>query len=358
MQQAYDWPGGPTGATGALWTEVLGRAVSEAARWGEPVVQYGPAGVLCWAAPLMHNAQLRGAIVAGIAESVLFPTGINEPIFDTRRACVDLLDRVEAANLTNAALLQHQRDEAQREQHRAYALHAFKREASTDLRRVYLRQEPELLAAIRRGDRGAARIVLNHILVIVFSAAGERFDLLKSFSMELVATVCRTAVEAGARPEQVLGENYTALQQLAEIEDIEALSPWLCDLLERVMDTIAHHPDSAATMLVNRALQHMREQMSGPLGRDDVAAAVHVSPAHFSRLFRRVTGQSFSQTLRSMRLDEAARLLVQTDRPVGRIAAETGFVDAAHFTKSFQRHTGQSPTAYRQARQKAPAEHE
>jgi transcriptional regulator GlxA family with amidase domain len=59
-----------------------------------------------------------------------------------------------------------------------------------------------------------------------------------------------------------------------------------------------------------------------------------------------------------MRLDEAARLLVQTDRPVGRIAAETGFVDPAHFTKSFQRHTGQSPTIYRQIRQMTPSEHE
>ncbi len=46
-------------------------------------------------------------------------------------------------------------------------------------RELYLLQEPALLAAIRRGDRGEARRIINHVLVHIYSSGEERSDLLK-----------------------------------------------------------------------------------------------------------------------------------------------------------------------------------
>jgi len=348
---SHNWP---RPCQDALWRELLNQAVNESLRWGEPTVQYGPGDFLFWAVPLMHNARVLGGIVAAVAESDLFPTGNNTPAFDTRAACAELRLLAEQENLTNTTMLRLHREAGAHEQQHAYALHSLKQSHDMDWRQLYLLHEPALLAAVRRGDRRAARLALNHILLFIMAQTGERIDLMKSFFMELVASVCRTAVEAGGQTEQLLGENFKSLSRLAEIDSAQTLTKWLRDMLERVMDQIEHHPDSATALLINRAMRHMREHLNKRLSRDEVAALVHVSPSHFSKLFRRHTGQTFSQSLMSMRLQAACQCLIETNQSIGQIALSCGFCDQSQFTKMFRRHIGATPRAYRGRHRRRP----
>jgi AraC family transcriptional regulator len=48
-------------------------------------------------------------------------------------------------------------------------------------------------------------------------------------------------------------------------------------------------------------------------------------------------------------MEQAKRLLRDTDLPVGEIGVRIGFVDASHFTRAFRQETGRSPKAYRSA---------
>ena len=52
------------------------------------------------------------------------------------------------------------------------------------VRELYLYLEPGLMAAIRRGDRGEARRLINQVLVHIYSAGEERSDLLKGLLLE------------------------------------------------------------------------------------------------------------------------------------------------------------------------------
>ena len=142
-------------------------AINEALRWGEPTVQLVRDGRILWAMPLMRNAQLLGALVATTAEQAVFPDVSGRAALDVRGACADLRRAVEEANLTNAALLQRRREEYQREQKRAQAIHEFKLQEHYNIRQLYLRDEPELIAAVRRNDRGSAREILNRLLVAI-----------------------------------------------------------------------------------------------------------------------------------------------------------------------------------------------
>ena len=85
------------------------------------------------------------------------------------------------------------------------------------IRELYLLEEPMLLAAIRRGDRGEARRLINHVLVHIYSAGEERSDLLKGLLLELVVMISRAAVEAGAAQSEVLGLNYRCLTELGVV---------------------------------------------------------------------------------------------------------------------------------------------
>jgi AraC-like DNA-binding protein len=86
-----------------------------------------------------------------------------------------------------------------------------------------------------------------------------------------------------------------------------------------------------------------------PLRLADLAAAARLSPAYFSREFRRTFGESPHQYLLTRRLERAAALLRTTDRPVTEVCFAVGLGSLGSFTTSFGRVFGLSPVAYRAA---------
>jgi len=86
-----------------------------------------------------------------------------------------------------------------------------------------------------------------------------------------------------------------------------------------------------------------------PLDVPALARAAYLSPAHFSREFRRAFGETPHQYLLTRRLERAAALLRNTDRSVADICFNVGLRSVGSFTTSFQRVYGMSPTAYRAA---------
>lgn len=79
----------------------------------------------------------------------------------------------------------------------------------------------------------------------------------------------------------------------------------------------------------------------------DMARAAGLSPAHFSREFRRAFGESPHSYLLTRRLERAAAMLRTTDRSVADICVSVGLVSVGSFTSSFGRVFGSTPTAYR-----------
>jgi AraC-like DNA-binding protein len=88
-----------------------------------------------------------------------------------------------------------------------------------------------------------------------------------------------------------------------------------------------------------------RERLDVPT----LAGAAHLSPAHFSREFRRAFGDTPHRYLHMRRLERAAALLRNTDRSVADICFMVGLSSVGSFTSAFTRMFGISPSAYRAA---------
>jgi AraC-like DNA-binding protein len=91
-----------------------------------------------------------------------------------------------------------------------------------------------------------------------------------------------------------------------------------------------------------------------PLTIPTLASTARLSPAHFSREFRRTFGETPHHYLLTRRLERAAALLRGTNRKVADICVSVGLESVGSFTTTFSRYFGCSPTIYRE--RFAPAE--
>lgn len=107
---------------------------------------------------------------------------------------------------------------------------------------------------------------------------------------------------------------------------------------------------------IARAMAYLTDHYPESPSLSDAAAAVHTSAFHFHRLFSREVGVSPKHYLLRTQLQMAKWMLRATRRPVGEVAAATGFASHGHFTATFHRIVGVSPSNYRERQWTAPRE--
>ncbi|MCX6353572.1 MAG: response regulator transcription factor [Candidatus Aureabacteria bacterium] len=83
------------------------------------------------------------------------------------------------------------------------------------------------------------------------------------------------------------------------------------------------------------------------IGLNDAAVAVCLSPKYLSRIFRQITGKSFSSYRLNIKIGKAKELLRDTGMNVSQISERLGYENAESFIRQFKQHTSKTPTAYR-----------
>lgn len=116
----------------------------------------------------------------------------------------------------------------------------------------------------------------------------------------------------------------------------------------------ASHQQAGARLLpksraVADAIRFIQENYARDIRLDDIAAAVHLSAFHLSRLFKQATGVSLHQYLVQVRVNAARSLLSagSGQRSLAELASAVGFADQSHLTRQFKRHFGVTPSQFR-----------
>jgi AraC family transcriptional regulator len=98
---------------------------------------------------------------------------------------------------------------------------------------------------------------------------------------------------------------------------------------------------------IRRSVELMHTQLDQDLTLTKLAAASYLSPFHFARLFKKLTGASPHNYLAGIRATRAQLLLAETELSVTEIGARVGYLSGSHFTKAFRLATGATPREFR-----------
>jgi AraC family transcriptional regulator len=104
---------------------------------------------------------------------------------------------------------------------------------------------------------------------------------------------------------------------------------------------------------LKRVLACIELRLAEPIQVCELAEEVHMSPFHFTRMFKLATGHSPHKFITLKRVERAKEMLAASDLPISAIAAAVGYQTQAHFTGVFSRHAGTTPKVYRVAQRQA-----
>ncbi len=94
-------------------------------------------------------------------------------------------------------------------------------------------------------------------------------------------------------------------------------------------------------------LTYLQNNYAGKISLRELADAFHMSEKYFSRYFKKNFQTSLTDYLNSLRLENAARLLSETDLSITEIALQSGFNNVSYFIRTFKNAFGCPPLRYR-----------
>jgi two-component system, response regulator YesN len=103
---------------------------------------------------------------------------------------------------------------------------------------------------------------------------------------------------------------------------------------------------------IQQAVRFINDNYRTDICLDNVAGEAGMSPAHFSRIFKKVMGLPYQDYLNGRRITKAKNLLRTSAQNMSEIAVSLGFADQTGFGRIFKKLTGHTPTAYRSLPQK------
>jgi len=107
-------------------------------------------------------------------------------------------------------------------------------------------------------------------------------------------------------------------------------------------DTLASHRRA-----VERVITSARQRLCEPISLQDMSRVAYISTFHFNRVFHQITGLPPAKFISALRLDEAKRLLLNTDRSITDISFEVGYNSLSTFTRRFTQRVGLGPREFR-----------
>lgn len=212
----------------------------------------------------------------------------------------------------------------------------------------YAEEMREILSAVAKNDFETAEDKMKDIL----KDTGERIMLppayVKALCIEILSSCiqkARTYALTAAEEEEVRRTEMMFSERFRTLEDLRNWMYARMTELRRVFEAKSSLNQYSGP--VRNIIGYVRQNYTQKISLEEVSSLVHLNKSYVSVLFKKETGEKFSDFLLRIRLEESCRLLESTRKSIQEIAGMAGFPDSAYFSRAFKERYGKSPMEYR-----------
>ncbi len=141
--------------------------------------------------------------------------------------------------------------------------------------------------------------------------------------------------------EEESGKKLTGYQELQQLY-LQAMLV----LLSRNRQVIPRHTPSTTYQRIQDAARYIDNNYTQELSLDILAKMYYISPEHFSKQFKNITGTRVSEYINMTRITAAQEILCAGKISIAAVALKCGFSDSNYFTRKFKEITGITPKQY------------
>lgn len=98
---------------------------------------------------------------------------------------------------------------------------------------------------------------------------------------------------------------------------------------------------------IDNIVKYIHDNLDGDLSLEHLSEVACFAPYHFHRIFQSIQGQTLKKYVRWIKLQRAAKDLVESEMAIDRISKRAGYDNTDSFTRRFTADFGMSPNAFR-----------
>ena len=194
----------------------------------------------------------------------------------------------------------------------------------------------EAVTARISGKLESAKVHYRQQQVYVFGVLNTIIQMIQQYDLNL---------------EEILGGELEYLSVIDKLQKREEFGEWLLKTAHKMNQAINQERDITTRQVIQQAKQYIMDNYQNPdLSVEMICRHLHMSPAYFSTMFKKETGQAYIAYLTEIRLNKAVELLNKTDDKTYVIASKVGYQEQNYFSYVFKKKFGVSPTKFRGAR--------
>lgn len=204
----------------------------------------------------------------------------------------------------------------------------------------------ELLSKVRFGDREGAEDIVDEMFSGALQDANLSPPIVQARCLELVVNLLRAAAEGGMDPAKIGWFSSRYARLLFDISTVQRLRGYMHRLVEKLTDEVSGSRNQRNLKMVHKAVEYINEHYHYDLSLEEVARSAGLSSYYFSHIFKKETGKTFIEFLTDVRIEQAKRLLSDSEFNVSEISRRVGYQDPKYFSRVFKNLVGVPPSKF------------
>jgi YesN/AraC family two-component response regulator len=206
--------------------------------------------------------------------------------------------------------------------------------------------EKHILNFLKLGLKQELIAAIEELIEEIKNRKGISSDNIIQIFIQLIGNTVKFLVDMNINISHVFGNDYNIYQRLSSKETLDEISVWLMGFYSGMLQYMANMGDDNKSQ-ADRILDYLYNNYKLNIDTTSIADSIGLSYSSVGRIVKNKTGKNVLEYINGLRIEEAKRLLRQTNMNMMDIAINIGYNNDQSFARFFKKYEGVTPGEFR-----------